>query len=62
MCDLCRDVASLSEPTMGFGWVMPCVTCTFCESSWKTGSVSSDIVAPIFDAVLVWLPGLLRQW
>ena len=32
----------LSEPTMGFGWVMPCVTCTFYESSWRTGSVSSD--------------------
>ena len=31
----------LSEPTMGFGWVMPCVTCTFGESSWRTGSVSS---------------------
>ena len=32
MCVLCRVLFPLSEPTMGFGWVMSCVTCTFCES------------------------------
>ena len=40
MCDLCRVLFPLSEPTMGFGWIMPCVTCTFCESSSRIGSVS----------------------
>ena len=41
MCDFWKALLPLSEPTMGFGWVMPCVTCTFCESSWRIGSVSS---------------------
>ena len=42
MCDLCRAFASTIRADLGFGWVMPGVTCTFCESSWRTGSVSSD--------------------
>ena len=53
MCDLFRDVVFTIRVDHGFGWDVHVLRIEL--------AVSSDIVAPIFDAVLVWLPGLLRQ-
>ena len=58
MCDLCRDVASTIRADHGIRLVYALCDVHVLRIEL---AVSSDIVAPIFDAVLVWLPGLLRQ-
>ena len=61
MCDLCRDVASTIRADHGIRLGYALCDVHVLRIEFENWFSFADIVAPNFDAVLVWLPGLLRQ-